>query len=83
MEPAAILASPLDSVKGGRSDRTRGRTDVDMLRAHFGDPTRGICVGKATIDMMVFDTTNRTAHLSRGPEYGASWREYGFADRRG
>ena len=40
---------------------------------------RGICVGKATIDMMVFDTTARTAHLSRGPEYGVAWRPYGFA----
>jgi hypothetical protein len=60
-------------------DRTRGRTDLDTMRTNFGDPARGICVGKATIDMMIFDTTARTAHLSRGPEYGVAWRQYGFS----
>jgi hypothetical protein len=60
-------------------DRTRGRTDLDAMRANFGDPARGICVGKATIDMMVFDAMARTAHLSRGPAYGVAWRRYGFA----
>jgi hypothetical protein len=60
-------------------DRTRGRTDLDAMRANFGDPSRGICVGRATIDLMVFDATARTAHLSRGPEYGVAWRHYGFA----
>jgi hypothetical protein len=29
--------------------------------------------------MMVFDTTARTAHLSRGPEYGVAWRQYDLA----
>ena len=28
--------------------------------------------------MMVFDTTHRTAHLSRGNTYGVAWKEYGF-----
>ena len=60
-------------------DRTRGRTDLDAMQTNFGDPARGICVGKATIDMMVFDTTARTAHLSRGPGYEVAWRQYGFA----
>jgi hypothetical protein len=59
-------------------DRTRGRTDLNAMRTNFSDPARGICVGKATIDMMVFDTVARTAHLSRGPEYGVAWRRYGF-----
>jgi hypothetical protein len=62
-------------------DRTRGHTDLEAMRANFADPTRGICVGRATIDMMVFDTTTRTAHLSRGPDYGVAWREYRLADR--
>jgi hypothetical protein len=60
-------------------DRTRGRTDLDAMRTNFGDPARGICVGKATIDLMVFDTTALTAQLSRGPEYGVAWRQYGFS----
>jgi hypothetical protein len=60
-------------------DQSRGHTDLDALRANFGDPARGICVGRATIDMMVFDTTARVAHLSRGPDYGVAWRPYHFA----
>jgi hypothetical protein len=62
-------------------DRTRGRTDLDAMRTNFSDPERGISVGKATIDMMVFDTVARTAHLSRGPAYGPAWRRYGFESR--
>jgi hypothetical protein len=61
-------------------DRTRGHTDLDWMKANFGDRSRGICVGKATIDMMVFDTTTRTAFLSRGPDYGVDWRRYAFND---
>jgi hypothetical protein len=59
-------------------DKSRGDTDLATMQGNFGDPTRGICVGRATIDMMVFDTTARTAHLSRGPDYGVAWRTYGF-----
>jgi hypothetical protein len=62
-------------------NRTRGQTGLDALKQDFGEPARGICVGRATIDMMVFDTTNRTAHLSRGPSYGVAWRRYGFPDQ--
>jgi hypothetical protein len=36
-------------------------------------------VGKSTIDMMVFDCTNRVAHLSRGPSYRTEWKEFRFA----
>ena len=60
-------------------DRTRGRTDLDAMRRNFGDPARGICVGRATIDMMVFDTTSRTARASRGPNYGVAWKTYRFS----
>lgn len=60
-------------------DKTRGDTDLDAMQQNFSDPARGICVGKGTIDMMVFDTTTRTAHLSRGPHYGVAWREYQFS----
>jgi hypothetical protein len=62
-------------------DRTRGQTDLDSLQRNFGDPARGICVGSATIDMMVFDTTDRTACISRGPDYGVAWRRYAFTDQ--
>ncbi len=39
---------------------------------------RLVRVGDATIDMMVFDTTARSAFLSRGSSYGLSWREFVF-----
>jgi isopenicillin-N N-acyltransferase-like protein len=59
-------------------DRTRGHTGLGAMQTNFGDPGRGICVGRATIDMMVFDTSACTSYLSRGPEYGVAWREYAF-----
>ena len=40
-----------------------------------------IMVGKGTIEMMVFDTVQRTAHLSRGAEYGVAWKDYRFISR--
>ena len=46
--------------------------------ASFSEPSCGICVGTNTIDMMVFDSTHRTAHLSRGTTYGVAWKEYGL-----
>ncbi len=61
-------------------DRTRGHTDLEAMRQNFSDPARGICAGRSTIDLMVFDTTTRSAHLSRGPDYGVSWRPYHFAE---
>lgn len=60
-------------------DKTKGRTDLASMQQNFGDPARGICVGAGTIDMMVYDTTGRTAHLSRGPEYGTAWKTYAFS----
>ena len=59
-------------------EESKGKTDLQSLQQSFADPTRGICVGKNTIDMMVFDTTRRTAHLSRGAEYGVRWTAYEF-----
>lgn len=61
-------------------DDTHGQTDLAAMQANFSDPAREICVGPSTIDMMVYDTTSRIAHLSRGAEYGVEWREYAFAE---
>lgn len=60
-------------------DQTRGATDLAAMQQNLGDPARGICVGKATIDMMIYNTTDRTAYLSRGAEYGIEWREFRFS----
>jgi hypothetical protein len=58
--------------------QTRGETDLAAMQQSFADPSRGICVGKGTIDMMVFDCSQRAAHVSRGAEYGVNWRTYRF-----
>jgi isopenicillin-N N-acyltransferase-like protein len=55
-----------------------GEIDVPRLQSFFADPGCEISVGKATIDMMVFDTTAKTAWLSRGPSYNVAWHEFRF-----
>jgi hypothetical protein len=55
-----------------------GKTTLRTMQGFFEDPKCGISVGKGTIDMMVFDTTAKTAHLSRGPSYKVAWREFKF-----
>jgi isopenicillin-N N-acyltransferase-like protein len=61
---------------------TQGKNSLTRLQDYFGDPKHKINVGKGTIDMMVFDTTARTAHLSRGTSYKASWREFAFGAKK-
>jgi hypothetical protein len=53
-------------------------TDREILATFFAEPSCGISVGKGTIDMMIFDTTDRAAWLSRGPSYQVDWREFRF-----
>lgn len=60
----------------------QGKFDLTSLQATFSTPEAGICVGKNTIDLMVFDTAKRKAFLSRGSDYGVSWREYAFTKTR-
>lgn len=60
-------------------ERSRGQNSQDMLQDYFADPTCEISVTKSTIDMMIFNTTSRTAILSRGPDYSTAWREFRFA----
>jgi hypothetical protein len=59
---------------------TSGKTDMARLKSVFADPKCGISVGTPTIDMMVFDTKNRVAHLSRGPSYGVDWKDFRFTN---
>jgi hypothetical protein len=61
-------------------DAAAGKVDAAKLKDVFADPKCAISVGKPTIDMMVFDCTAGTAHLSRGPSYGVDWKEYTFGD---
>ena len=58
-----------------------GKVDVKAMQRFFADPKCEISVGKPTIDMMVFDTTNRAAYLSRGPSYKVDWRKFTFDEK--
>jgi hypothetical protein len=59
-----------------------GKNDLARLQDYFAAPKYAINVGKATIDMMVFDTTARVAHLSRGSSYRLAWRAFEFGARK-
>jgi hypothetical protein len=62
-------------------EQRRGTYDRAALQETLGDPQAGICVGPGTIDMMVYDTSRKQAFLSRGPEYGVAWQQYGFSEQ--
>ena len=59
-------------------DTDRRQLDLAKLQGIFADPNCKICQGKGTIDMMVWDCTTRTAHVSRGSSWGATWRSFTF-----
>jgi hypothetical protein len=59
-------------------DRVLGKGDGAALRQFLGDKESGICAGKATIDIMLFDTTAREAHVSRGPHHKLAWKTFRF-----
>lgn len=61
---------------------SRGKNDLAQLQNYFADPQYKINVGKGTIDMMVFDTTERAAYLSRGSSYKLAWRRFVFEDTK-
>jgi len=66
----------MNAILTGRS----GSWDAAALQRVFQDPAQEIGFEGGTIDMMVFDTTARTAWLSRGPSYGVSWQKFGFPE---
>ena len=55
-----------------------GKTDLAAIQHFFEDAGCGICAGRSTIDMMVYNATRREAWLSRGPEYGIDWKRFTF-----
>ena len=58
----------------------QGKVDRQILASYFSTPDLGICVGNSTLDMMIFDATERAAYVSRGPSYGADWKRFTFDD---
>jgi len=60
---------------------SRGQNDLVRLQEYFAEPKHRINEGKATIDLLVFDTTARVAHLSRGTSYHLDWHAFRFDSR--
>jgi hypothetical protein len=61
---------------------SNGKNDLARLQNYLDDPGCKINVGKGTIDMMVFDTTDRSAYLSRGTSYKLAWRKFEFGAKK-
>jgi hypothetical protein len=55
-----------------------GKVDLKKMQNYFAEPKAGISVGKATLDLMVYDTAARAAYVSRGPAYGVRWQKFTF-----
>jgi hypothetical protein len=75
-----------DAAFGRGRQCPEGRNDRKHLERYFTEREHGIVAWKSpankSIDVMLFDTTARKAYLSRGPEYGLEWREFGFQAAR-
>lgn len=56
-----------------------GRIDRAAMQGFFADhETKWICKHFSSIDAMVFDTTSRTAYVTRGPGCLGRWRAFSF-----
>lgn len=60
-----------------RQQLTEGEGKVDL--AYMQKILASERVGKACIDLMVFNTSKREAHVSRGPGHKAQWQTFRFA----
>jgi hypothetical protein len=66
--------------------KTAGKNSKSQIEQYLQDPKFGIASAgipqkrNVSIDVMLFDTTAKKAYVSRGPDYGIDWREYGFSD---
>jgi isopenicillin-N N-acyltransferase like protein len=45
-----------------------------------GQPGTAVCVHGSTLDAMLFDTTRREAHVTRGPACSGRWKTFRFTD---
>lgn len=59
-----------------------GKITRQTMQHFFEEPSCAISVGRGTIDMMVYNTTQREAWLSRGPSYGTDWKRFTFDDAK-
>jgi isopenicillin-N N-acyltransferase-like protein len=60
-------------------DGAEGRIDLAAVKRFFADhETRWICKHFGSLDAMVFDTTSRLAHVTRGPGCLGQWKSFSF-----
>jgi hypothetical protein len=61
---------------------TSGKNDREMLQRYFTEREFPILQWKSpaakTLDIMVFDSTDRKAYVTRGPDFHLEWREFAF-----
>lgn len=62
--------------------REKGKVDAAAMKRLFADHgpegQNPVCCHPATLDAMLFDTTKREAHLTRGPACSARWKRFTF-----
>jgi isopenicillin-N N-acyltransferase-like protein len=57
-----------------------GRIDLEAIQQFFGDhETKWICKHFGSIDAFLFDTTERVAHITRGPGCLGQWQSFRFS----
>ncbi len=60
-------------------EEAEGRVDLAAIRQFFADhETKWICKHFGSIDAMIFDTTSRQAHVTRGPGCLGRWKRFSF-----
>lgn len=65
----------MDLVRG-----KRGEIDLSALQSFYGDHESTICKHFGTLDVMVFNCTEREAYVTRGPGCRAEWKTFGFGE---
>ncbi|NUQ64562.1 MAG: hypothetical protein HUU20_19015, partial [Pirellulales bacterium] len=58
--------------------QSEGKIDRRGVEAFYADHESTICKHFNTLDVMIFDTTARKVHITRGPGCLARWQEFGF-----
>jgi hypothetical protein len=60
-------------------DQAGDKMTPGVLKRYFLDPDQGIWNPHMTVDAMIFNTTRREAHLTRGLGSAGNWRTFTFA----
>jgi hypothetical protein len=76
----AVASHPQCRRMGDLLAGARGKLDRATLQGFFGDHQSTICKHFSTLDAMLFDTTTRTAYVTRGPGCSGRWQRFGFEE---